>query len=541
MGNWFDDYRTDGFHDEVVDPDGAVRPHYRRLAGTLSALTPDDLARAERRRTAAFRTQGITFTVYGGDDDEGGTGIERTFPMDLVPRVIAPDEWSHLELGLAQRVTALNRFLDDLYVGGMQIVRDGVVPRWLVLSSDGFAPEAFGVPVPEGARCLVAGVDVIRDGEGVYRVLEDNLRSPSGISYVIENRVALTRVLPQLFAGERVRRVDGYGRKLHQALQHAAPPAAGDSPTVVVLTPGIYNSAYFEHVFLATQMGVELVEGRDLVVDDHVVSMRTTAGLRRVDVIYRRIDDTFLDPVVFRPDSTLGVPGLMAAARAGNVTIANAVGNGVADDKAVYAYVPEMIRYYLNEEPILPNVDTYLLWDPDQRAAVLDRLDELVVKPVAEAGGYGLVIGPEADEQQLADVRTAIEANPRNYIAQEVVKLSRHPTLVDDHFEGRHVDLRPFVLSGEHVEVVPGGLTRVALRRGSLVVNSSQGGGSKDTWVLAPLSADGEDDADDGAAAADEADAEDPDLDLEPATGAVDISSLQEHLRSGAGSTGEGT
>ena len=486
MGNWFDEYLTDGFYDEVVDVDGAVRPHYRRLAGALSMLDPDDLARAERRRTSAFQTQGITFTVYGDDSDSAGAGIERRFPMDLAPRVIPSEEWAHLERGLVQRVTALNRFLDDLYVGGMQIVQDGVVPRWLVLSSDGFSREAFGVPVPLGARCLVAGIDVIRDGHGEYRVLEDNLRSPSGVSYVIENRAALTRVLPQLFAGERVRRVDGYGRKLLAALQRVGPPSAGESPTVVVLTPGIYNSAYFEHVFLATQMGVELVEGRDLVVDDHVVSMRTTSGLKRVDVIYRRIDDSFLDPVVFRPDSSLGVPGLMAAARAGNVTIANAVGNGVADDKAVYAYVPEMIRYYLGEEPIIPNVPTYLLWDPDQRADVLSRLGDVVVKPVAEAGGYGLMIGPEATEEEIEATRAAVLADPRGYIAQEVVSLSRHPALVDDHFEGRHVDLRPFVLSGETVEVVPGGLTRVAMRKGSLVVNSSRGGGSKDTWVLAP-------------------------------------------------------
>ena len=538
VGNWFDDYGTDGFFDEVVGDDGAIRPLYRRLAGALSTLTPEDLARAELRRTAAFRTQGITFTVYGDESDDTGVGIERTFPMDLAPRVIPSDEWAHLEKGLEQRVTALNRFLDDLYVGGMQIVNDGVVPRWLVLSSEGFTPEAFGVPVPLGARCLVAGIDVIRDGAGEYRVLEDNLRSPSGVSYVIENRAALTRVLPQLFAGERVRRVDGYGRKLHEALQRASPPGAGDNPTVVVLTPGIYNSAYFEHVFLATQMGVELVEGRDLVVDDHVVSMRTTAGPKRVDVIYRRIDDPFLDPVVFRPDSTLGVPGLMAAARAGNVTIANAVGNGVADDKAVYAYVPDMIKYYLGEEPIIPNVPTYLLWEAEQRAEVLSRLEELVVKPVAEAGGYGLMIGPQATEQEVEAARAGIIADPRGYIAQEVVQLSRHPALVDDHFEGRHIDLRPFVLSGEKVEVLPGGLTRVALRKGSLIVNSSQGGGSKDTWVLAPAptgpedddterSGDGIDDAERAGAPA-----EDELSDIEPATGTVDISSLQASLAS---------
>jgi uncharacterized circularly permuted ATP-grasp superfamily protein len=538
VGTWFDEYATESFYDEVVDADGAVRPHYARLADALGTLTPEDLDRAERRRTAAFRTQGITFTVYGDDEDDPGAGIERTFPMDLVPRVIPSDEWAHLERGLVQRVTALNRFLDDLYVGGMQIVNDGVVPRWLVLSSDGFTPEAFGVPVPMGARCLVAGIDVIRDGYGEYRVLEDNLRSPSGVSYVIENRAALTRVLPQLFAGERVRRVDGYGRKLLEALRRASPPSGGESPTVVVLTPGIYNSAYFEHVFLATQMGVELVEGRDLVVDDHVVSMRTTSGLKRVDVIYRRIDDQFLDPVVFRPDSSLGVPGLMAAARAGNVTIANAVGNGVADDKAVYAYVPEMIRYYLNEEPILPNVPTYLLWEEEQRAEVLSRLHELVVKPVAEAGGYGLMIGPQATEAEVEAARQGILSNPRNYIAQEVVQLSRHPALVDDHFEGRHVDLRPFILSGEKVEVVPGGLTRVAMRKGSLIVNSSQGGGSKDTWVLAPSPAPPAE-----AAAAGEldegeldgVDADDELDDIEPATGTVDITTAAAPAAAGDG------
>jgi uncharacterized circularly permuted ATP-grasp superfamily protein len=337
VAEWFQQYEIEQFFDEVVGPDGRPREHYEQLAATLAELDADDLARAARRRTAAFRSQGITFTVYGDEQDTEGNGIERTFPMDLLPRVIPAAEWAELERGLVQRVTALNRFLDDLYVGGMQIVRDGVIPRWLVLSSDGFTREAFGVPVPLGARCLVAGIDVIRDAEGTYRVLEDNLRSPSGISYVIENRAALGRVLPQMFAGEHVRPVDQYGSSLLAALQRVGPPAAGDSPTVVVLTPGIYNSAYFEHVFLATQMGVELVEGRDLVVEDHVVYMRTTRGLRRVDVIYRRIDDDFLDPVVFRPDSALGVPGLMSAARAGNVTVANAVGNGVADDKAVYA------------------------------------------------------------------------------------------------------------------------------------------------------------------------------------------------------------
>jgi uncharacterized circularly permuted ATP-grasp superfamily protein len=475
----FRGYGSQGFFDEVVDDTGALRAHYRRLVDQLDRLSVDELVRRERQRDATFVNQGITFTVY---DD--GQGTERTFPMDLLPRIIPADEWAMIERGLTQRVTALNLFLEDLYLGGAQIVRDGIVPRWLVVSSAGYRREAIGVPVPHGARCLVAGIDLVRDAYGTYRVLEDNLRSPSGISYVVENRAAMTRVLPQLFETHAVRPVGQYGRLLLDALQRVAPPSAGQNPTVVVLTPGVFNSAYFEHVFLATQMGVELVEGRDLVVDDHVVYMRTTVGLRRVDVIYRRIDDEFLDPVVFRPDSTLGVIGLMSAARAGNVTLANAVGNGVADDKAVYAYVPEMIRYYLGEDAILPNVATYLLGEPDQRKAVLDRLDQLVVKPVAEAGGYGIVIGPRATAAQLDEVRRVVEADPRGYIAQEVVSLSRAPALVDHTVEGRHIDLRPFVLAGDRIRVVPGGLTRVALRKGSLIVNSSQGGGSKDTWVL---------------------------------------------------------
>jgi uncharacterized circularly permuted ATP-grasp superfamily protein len=484
-GDLFREYRTEGFFDEVFSHDGEVRDHYAALVGRLAGFDADDLARRERRRDAAFRSQGITFTVYGE-----GEGIERTFPMDLLPRVVPADEWAHIEEGLIQRVTALNRFLDDLYVGERAAVHDGIIPWWLVSSSDGFAHEAFGVPVPLGARCLVSGSDLVRDGDGTYRVLEDNLRNPSGISYVVENRVAMTRLLPHAFADTPVRPVDHYGRSLLGALSRVAPPSAGENPTIVVLTPGVYNAAYFEHVFLAAHMGVELIEGRDLVVDDHVVYMRTTKGLQRVDVIYRRIDDAFLDPVVFRRDSTLGVPGLLAAVRAGNVTVTNAIGNGVADDKAVYAYVPEFIRYYLGEEPVLPNVETYLLWDPDQRAAVLDRLDQLVIKPVAEAGGYGITIGSQATDEELAACRETIEANPRNWIAQEVVSLSRHPTLVGDHLEGRHVDLRPFVLTSDTVEVIPGGLTRVAMRAGSLIVNSSQGGGSKDTWVLARTVAD---------------------------------------------------
>jgi uncharacterized circularly permuted ATP-grasp superfamily protein len=475
----FAGYDTGGFFDEAFDAQTSPRAHYRQLVKHFGRFDAAELARRRQLGDDVFTSRGITFTVYGEQE-----GIERTWPMDLFPRIIPADEWATIEQGLAQRVAALNRFLDDVYVGEQAAINDGVLPRWLVTSSDGFEREAVNVPVPNGARCLVAGIDLVRDGDGTYRVLEDNVRNPSGISYVLENRTAMTKVLPVLFRAQHVRSVDHYGRSLLRALRNVAPSAAGDSPTVVVLTPGVYNSAYFEHAFLARQMGVELVEGRDLVVDEHVVYMRTTGGLQRVDVVYRRIDDAFLDPVVFRNDSTLGVPGIMGAARAGTVTIANAVGNGVADDKAIYAYVPEMIRYYLGEDPILSNVPTYLLWDPDQRAHVLDRLDQLVVKPVAASGGYGIVIGPRASDEELATVRRRVEADPRGYIAQEVVSLSRLPSFVDGEVEGRHVDLRPFVLTGERIEVIPGGLTRVALRKGSLIVNSSQGGGSKDTWVL---------------------------------------------------------
>jgi uncharacterized circularly permuted ATP-grasp superfamily protein len=483
----FDGYQRDGFFDEIFDARGEVRPHYRSLVARLRSLAPQDLEQRELLRDAIFRSRGITFAVYGE-----AQGIERTWPLDLIPRVIPADEWSRVERGLIQRVAALNRFLEDLYAGERAALHEGIVPRWLVHSSAGFVREAHGIPVPRGARCVVSGIDVVRDGEGVYRVLEDNLRTPSGISYVLENRAAMTRVLPVAFAQHRVRPVNHYGSCLLAALRSVAPPSAGDPPCVVVLTPGVYNSAYYEHAFLARQMGVELVEGRDLVVDDHVVYMRTTRGPVRVDVIYRRIDDDFTDPVVFRSDSALGIPGLVAALHAGNVTLSNALGNGVADDKALYPFVPALIRFYLGEEPVLPNVESYLLWEPEQRAAALARLDELVVKPVDASGGYGIVIGPAASDEELAACRKRIEQNPRGYLAQEVVALSRHPTLVESPdggghavLEGRHVDLRPFVVSGERSEVIPGGLTRVALRRGSLVVNSSQGGGSKDTWVLA--------------------------------------------------------
>jgi uncharacterized circularly permuted ATP-grasp superfamily protein len=466
-----------GSFDEVHGEEG-IRPHYRMLMDRLAVIGDEELAERFGLLDSFFRTLGITFAVSGHEN-----GLERTWPMDLVPRIIPADEWRHIEAGLIQRVTVLNRFLDDLYVGGQEALNDGIVPRWLVESAEGYVREAHGIPTPGGSRCVVAGIDIVRDDEGTYRVLEDNLRVPSGISYVLENRVAMTRVLPVGFASHAIRPVDHYGASLHRALDAIAPPPVAD-PTVVVLTPGVANSAYFEHAFLARQMGVELVEGRDLLVDDLHVYMRTTRGLKRVDVIYRRVGDEFLDPVVFRQESLLGVPGLLGAARAGTVTIANAIGNGAADDKGVYPFVPDLIRYYLGEEPILPNVTTFLPWEPDQQRLILERIDQLVVKPVAESGGYGIVIGTMADDATLAATAEAIRTNPRGYVAQEVVQLSTHPTFVNGHLEPRHIDLRPFVLSGSGVEVVPGGLTRVALPEGSLIVNSSQGGGSKDTWVL---------------------------------------------------------
>lgn len=473
---FFDEYSAPGF-DEVMDGRN-VRPHYVPLVERLDSFDASELASRVTLTESIFRRQGITFAVADSDD-----GIERTWPLDLVPRIIPADEWDAIEAGLKQRVRALNHFLDDLYAGEGAIVNDGVVPRWLIESSSGYLPEVRGIAVPHRAHSVISGVDLVRGADGVVRVLEDNLRVPSGISYVLENRVAMTRVLPVAFGRYRVRPVNHYGASLLAALRSLAPAGVVD-PTVVILTPGVLNSAYFEHAFLARQMGVELVEGRDLVVVDQTVYMRTTRGLSRVDVIYRRIGDEFLDPVVFRTDSLLGVPGLMAAARAGTVTLANAVGNGVADDKGIYPYVPAMIDYYLGEEALLPNVTTYLPWEPDQRRWVLDNLDRLVVKPVAEAGGYGIVIGPTADDATLSGVAAQIEAEPRSFIAQEVVQLSTHPSLVHGGLAPRHIDLRPFVLAGEDIEVIPGGLTRVALREGSLIVNSSQGGGSKDTWVL---------------------------------------------------------
>ncbi len=473
-----DDYQPGDAYCEMFDSEGQVRPHYRPLADRLAVLGTADMEERARLTEATFRNLGITFAVYGSGD-----GVERTWPIDLLPRIISGTEWDVVEQGLIQRTRALDAFLDDIYAGESAAIQDKIVPRWLVQTSDGYKREAVGIGNNGAPRCVVAGIDLVRDVEGTYRVLEDNLRVPSGISYVIENRAAMRRAFPLLFERYSVRPVDDYGSMLLEALRFQAPVGV-DTPTIVVLTPGVFNSAYFEHSFLARRMGVELVEGGDLVVDDHMVFMKTTAGLQRVHVIYSRIDDEFLDPVVFNRSSMLGIPGLMSAVRAGNVSVANAVGNGVADDKAVYAFVPELIRYYLGADPLLPNVETYTLWDPDQRAHVLDRLDSLVVKPVAEAGGVGIVIGTRATDEQLSEVRRQIESNPRNYIAQEIVQLSTHPTYVGEGIGARHIDLRPFVVSGETAKVVAGGLTRVALREGSLIVNSSQGGGSKDTWVV---------------------------------------------------------
>ncbi|WP_414636078.1 circularly permuted type 2 ATP-grasp protein [Amycolatopsis sp.] len=467
-----------GAYDEMFAPDGTVRTSYRALYESIAGLDAAELTARAEALDRAMVDQGITFSL---------SGQERPFPLDLVPRVVSPSEWSKLERGVAQRVRALEAFLDDIY-GEARILADRVLPRRLITSCAHFQREAFGVNPPNGVRIHVAGIDVVRDEAGTFRVLEDNLRNPSGVSYVMENRRTMARVFPDLFAQHRVRPVGDYAAHLLRALRAAAAPNVAD-PAVVVLTPGVANSAYFEHSLLARQMGVELVEGRDLFCRDNVVYLRTTEGERPVDVIYRRIDDEFLDPVHWRPDSVLGIAGVLNAARAGNVVIANAVGNGVGDDKLVYTYVPEMVKYYLDEKPLLPNVDTFRCWLPDELDHVLTHLDELVIKPVEGSGGYGIVFGPDASARELAALRRKIRANRRGWIAQPVVQLSTVPSKVDDYLAPRHVDLRPFAVNdGKDIFVLPGGLTRVALREGSLVVNSSQGGGSKDTWVLAARS-----------------------------------------------------
>ncbi|MEV8439333.1 circularly permuted type 2 ATP-grasp protein [Actinosynnema sp. NPDC051121] len=483
LGELFDGYldparpHADAY-DEMFGEDASVRAAYRALHDSIAPSQVAELTARAEALDRAFVDQGITFSL---------SGQERPFPLDLIPRVLTATEWSKLERGIVQRVRALELFLADIY-GDAQIVRDGVLPRRLITSCEHFHREATLLKPPNGVRLHVSGVDLVRDESGTFRVLEDNLRCPSGVSYVMENRRTMARVFPDLFARHRVRSVGDYAVHLLRALRNAAAPNAAD-PNVVVLTPGVANSAYFEHSLLARQMGVELVEGRDLFCRDNVVYLRTTEGERQVDVIYRRIDDDFLDPVHFRPDSVLGVAGLLNAARAGNVVIANAVGNGVADDKLVYTYLPEIVQYYLGEKPLLPNVDTFRCWLPEERAHVLDHLDELVVKPVEGSGGYGIVFGAQASTRELNGLRRTIRANPRGWIAQPVVQLSTVPTKVGDRLAPRHVDLRPFAVNdGNSIFVLPGGLTRVALPEGSLIVNSSQGGGSKDTWVLAARS-----------------------------------------------------
>jgi uncharacterized circularly permuted ATP-grasp superfamily protein len=472
-------YQTDGFHDEMFDAMGNARPEAQLLMETLESLEDGQLQRCQTAAERLLIQLGITFNVYGES-----SGTERPFPFDLIPRIVSAAEWEWIERGLKQRIHALNAFIDDIY-HDQKILKDKVIPRDVIQSATFFRPLCVGLNPPKGVWCHITGTDLVRHGDGRIYVLEDNLRVPSGVSYVLENRDLMKRTFPQVFEGLSIRPVDNYPSDLLATLEAIAPPGA-DKPRVVLLTPGMYNSAYFEHSFLAQKMGIPLVEGRDLVVEDETVWMRTTKGLRKVDVIYRRIDDDFLDPLAFRPDSLLGVPGLVAAYRAGRVALANAPGNGVADDKVVYAYVPEMIRYYEGEEPILPNVPTYLCWRDTDRQHVLQNLDKLVVKAANEAGGYGMLVGPHSTAAQREEFSAKIQANPRNYIAQPTLALSRVPTLINDHLEGRHVDLRPYILYGESIRVLPGGLTRVALRKGSLVVNSSQGGGSKDTWVLAP-------------------------------------------------------
>jgi uncharacterized circularly permuted ATP-grasp superfamily protein len=475
-----EDYRpTAPFLDEMFDEDGKPRPTAKALVEELERLGPEGLIEAGRRRDAIFMQQGITFETSGSS----GASHERPFPLDLVPRVLNGQEWRDIKRGLAQRIRALNHFVDDVY-HAREIVREGLVPWRLVASCSHFARAVHGIRPPGGVYTHVAGCDLVRHSDGTWKVIEDNVRIPSGISYVLENRAAMARLVPELFASYRVRPVDHYPQLLLRALRSVAPSAESEA-TVVVWTPGPANPAYFEHAFLARQMGVELVEASDLVVRDDVLYMRTTRGLERAHAVYRRLDDDFVDPLEFRPDSLLGVPGLVRAYRAGSVAIANAFGTGIADDKAVYCFVPDMIRFYLGEEPILENVRTYLLSDPEVLEHVLERLDQLVVKPTGESGGRGVMIGPHADEAEIEHMRSVISAHPERWIAQDLVSLSTVPTVdAEGILQPRHVDLRPFAVFGERIDIVPGGLTRVALDEGSLIVNSSRGGGSKDTWVL---------------------------------------------------------
>jgi uncharacterized circularly permuted ATP-grasp superfamily protein len=474
----FQNYDSDGFFDELFDANGTPRPEAQLLIDKIEALPAGELRIRQKAAEAQLLKMGITFNVYGRSE-----GTEKIFPFDIIPRIVSSADWQQIEEGLKQRIFALNEFLQDIY-NDKKILKDKVVPEDLILSSKTYRKQCEGFTPPRGIWCHVTGTDLIRDHEGRFMVLEDNLRCPSGVSYVLENRQVLKKTFPQVFAASRVRPVQDYPSKLLELLEYLAPDHV-QSPTIGVLTPGIYNSAYFEHSYLSQQMGVELVEGQDLVVSDGFVHMLTTKGLKRVDVLYRRLDDDFIDPQAFRPDSMLGVPGLMEVYKAGKLAMANAPGTGIADDKVIYAYVPEIVKYYTGQDPILPNVPTYICRKEDDRKYVLDHLDELVVKAANESGGYGMLIGPHSTREEQAAFAEKITAEPRNYMAQPTINLSRVPTIVGDNaIEGRHVDLRPYVLFGKDIYVQPGGLTRVALTKGSLVVNSSQGGGSKDTWVV---------------------------------------------------------
>lgn len=473
----FSEYSTEQFYDELFEADGTPRPEAKLLIDSINLLPVGELTKRQAAIDRAMMKMGITFAVYGDD-----RGTEKIWPFDIVPRIMGAAEWKKIEAGLKQRIKALNLFVNDIY-HDQNILNDGIIPRELLEDAASFRRQCQGLNPPRGVWVHITGTDLIRHADGKIYVLEDNLRCPSGVSYVLQNRLLMKRSFPQIFRACRVRPVVDYPSDLLRTLQSLVPEIA--SPTIVVLTPGVYNSAYYEHSFLAQQMGVSLVEGRDLVIKDGYVCMRTTAGFERVDVIYRRIDDDFIDPQVFRKDSVLGVPGLMEVYRNGRVALANAPGTGVADDKVIYAFVPDMIEYYLGEEAILPNVQTYICHRDEDRKYVLSHLEELVVKPANESGGYGMLIGSKSTPEERQKFAELIRANPRNYIAQPVLSLSRVPTLIDGQFEGRHVDLRPYILYGEEIHVLQGGLTRVALRKGSLVVNSSQGGGSKDTWIVA--------------------------------------------------------
>lgn len=472
-------YDPNGYFDELVGRDGSIRPPARQLIHYLESLPPEEIESRRQMAEATIQEMGVSFTVY---TEEGN--IDRAWPFDIVPRTISAKQWRTTAAGLEQRLKALNLFINDLY-HEQQVLKDGIIPAEIITESRNFRPECIGITPPLGVWAHICGTDLVRDGDGEFYVLEDNLRVPSGVSYMLENRAITKRVLPELFEKDDILPIDGYCASLFDMLASLSPRDVR-KPVIVVLTPGIFNSAYFEHAFLAQQMGVELVEGSDLMVgDDDCVYMKTISGPERVDVIYRRIDDLFLDPSVFNKDSVLGVPGLLRAWQKGKVALANAPGAGVADDKVVYAYVPEIIRYYLNEEPIIKNVETFLCDDPEQRAYVLENLDKLVVKPANESGGYGMLVGPHSTKKEQAQFAKLIQDNPRNYIAQPTLALSTAPTLVENgSLEPRHLDLRPFILQGRETYVTTGGLTRVAMKKGSLVVNSSQGGGSKDTWIV---------------------------------------------------------